>query len=37
MTDQRIGGIIIWIPPAMMSVFALIMVIDNMRRAGSDI
>lgn len=37
LTDQRIGGIVIWIPPAMMSVFALIMVLNNMRRAGADI
>ena len=33
-TDQQIGGLIIWIPPAMMSVIALLVVIRNMRRAG---
>jgi len=32
-TDQQIGGLIIWIPPAMMSVIALLVVISNMRRA----
>ena len=30
--DQQIGGIIIWIPPAMMSAVALIVVLNNMRR-----
>ena len=33
-TDQQIGGLIIWIPPAMMSVIALLFVISNMRRPG---
>ncbi len=32
-TDQQIGGIVIWIPPAMMSAVALIVVLNNMRRA----
>lgn len=32
--DQQIGGIIIWIPPAMMSIVGLIAVLSNMRRAG---
>ena len=35
-TDQQIGGIVIWIPPAMMSIAGLILVIGNMRRAGAD-
>jgi putative membrane protein len=30
-TDQMIGGIVIWIPPAMMSVIALILVLNFMR------
>jgi putative membrane protein len=29
--DQMIGGIVIWIPPAMMSVVALILVLNSMR------
>lgn len=36
-TDQQIGGIVIWIPPAMMSVAAAIAVVGNMRRAGADL
>ncbi len=32
-TDQQIGGIVIWIPPAMMSALALLLVLSNMRRA----
>lgn len=32
-TDQQIGGIVIWIPPAMMSVLAVLVVVGNMRRA----
>ncbi|MFC2970174.1 cytochrome c oxidase assembly protein [Acidimangrovimonas pyrenivorans] len=32
-TDQQIGGIIIWIPPAMMSAIGLLVVLGNMRRA----
>lgn len=32
-TDQQIGGIVIWIPPAMMSALGLIAVLNNMRRA----
>ncbi|MBI1418916.1 MAG: cytochrome c oxidase assembly protein [Limimaricola sp.] len=35
--DQQIGGIVIWIPPAMMSVIALLAVLGNMRRAGADL
>ncbi len=31
-TDQAIGGIIIWIPPAMMSIVALLVVLNFMRR-----
>ncbi|MGB8623253.1 MAG: cytochrome c oxidase assembly protein [Paracoccaceae bacterium] len=31
--DQQIGGIVIWIPPAMMSLIALLVVVGNMRRA----
>ena len=30
--DQEIGGMIIWIPPAMMSVLALLLVLNTMRR-----
>lgn len=30
-TDQKIGGVIIWIPPAMMSVVALLLVLNFMR------
>ncbi len=36
-TDQQIGGIVIWIPPAMMSVIAVLAVVGNMRRAGADL
>lgn len=32
--DQMIGGLIIWIPPAMMSVWALVLVIRNWRLSG---
>ena len=32
LADQQIGGIIIWIPPSMMSVAGLVMVLSNMRR-----
>ena len=32
LTDQRLGGLVIWIPPAMMSVVALILVLYGMRR-----
>lgn len=35
-TDQQIGGIIIWIPPAMMSVVSLIVVVGHMRRAEAE-
>lgn len=35
-TDQQIGGIVIWIPPAMMSVIGLLVVLGNMRRAEAD-
>lgn len=31
--DQAYGGLIIWIPPAMMSVASLILVLDALRRA----
>jgi putative membrane protein len=31
--DQGVGGLIIWIPPAMMSVLALILVLNLMRRS----
>lgn len=31
-TDQQIGGIVIWIPPAMMSAVGLLVVLNNMRR-----
>jgi putative membrane protein len=31
--DQAIGGLIIWIPPAMMSVVAAIFVLNNLRKA----
>jgi putative membrane protein len=30
-TDQSIGGIVIWLPAAMMSVVALLLVINFMR------
>jgi putative membrane protein len=33
LADQRIGGIISWIPPAMMSVVALLLVLNALRRA----
>lgn len=35
-TDQQIGGIVIWIPPAMMSVLGLLVVVRNTRAAGAD-
>lgn len=31
--DQTYGGLIVWIPPAMMSVVSLILVLDALRRA----
>lgn len=31
LTDQHIGGIVIWIPPAMMSVLAVLLVINAVR------
>jgi putative membrane protein len=31
-SDQVIGGVIIWIPAAMMCVFGLLLVVDAMRR-----
>jgi len=31
--DQTIGGLIIWIPPAMMSVLALVLVLNALRRS----
>ena len=40
LTDQRIGGIVIWIPPAMMSALAVLLVVNNLRlheeAAGED-
>lgn len=30
--DQAIGGLIVWIPPAMMSVLALLLVLTMLRR-----
>ncbi|MBK1697768.1 cytochrome c oxidase assembly protein [Rhodovibrio salinarum] len=33
LTDQQYGGLIIWLPPAMMSVIALLVVLANLRRA----
>ncbi|KRS14161.1 hypothetical protein XM52_27220 [Roseovarius indicus] len=36
-TDQQIGGIVIWIPPAMMSVLGLLVVVRNMRAADADL
>lgn len=35
-TDQQIGGIIIWIPPAMMSVLGLLVVVRNTHAAKAD-
>ncbi len=35
-TDQQIGGLVIWIPPAMMSVVSLLIVVGNMMRAERD-
>lgn len=32
MNDQHIGGIVIWIPPAMMSVIAMLLVLNALRR-----
>jgi putative membrane protein len=31
--DQGVGGLIIWIPPAMMSVLALVLVLNMLRRS----
>jgi putative membrane protein len=31
--DQTVGGLIVWIPPAMMSVLALLLVLNALRRA----
>lgn len=31
--DQTVGGLIVWIPPAMMSVLALLLVLNAMRRS----
>jgi len=31
--DQVVGGLIVWIPPAMMSIIALLLVLNAMRRA----
>ena len=35
--DQQIGGIVIWIPPAMMSIIGLLVVVRNMKRAGVEL
>ena len=32
MTDQHIGAVVIWIPPAMMSIIGLLVVLNAMRR-----
>ena len=32
LTDQHIGAVVIWIPPAMMSVIGLLVVLNTMRR-----
>lgn len=32
LSDQHVGGIVIWIPPAMMSVLGLLAVLDALRR-----
>ena len=34
--DQHIGGIVIWIPAAMMSAIAFLLVMDNLRRHEDD-
>lgn len=31
--DQTIGGLVVWIPPAMMSVLGLVLVLNTLRRA----
>jgi putative membrane protein len=33
--DQQMGGVIIWIPAAMMSVLGLVLVINGLRRADN--
>ena len=35
-TDQQIGGLVIWIPPAMMSVIGLLIVVGNIMRTERD-
>jgi putative membrane protein len=35
--DQAVGGLIIWIPPAMMSVLALVLVLNALRRSEEGI
>lgn len=35
-SDQQLGGLVIWIPPAMMSVVGLLVVVSNMMRAEQD-
>ncbi|GAA4763673.1 cytochrome c oxidase assembly protein [Stakelama sediminis] len=32
LSDQRLGGLFVWIPPAMMSLIGLLLVLNNMRR-----
>lgn len=35
--DQTVGGLIVWIPPSMMSVIALLLVLNALRRAENKI
>jgi putative membrane protein len=34
--DQAMGGLTMWIPPAMMSVLAVLFVLNNMRKGEAD-
>ena len=36
MADQQLGGLVIWIPAAMMSAVALLLVFERFRRAESQ-
>ena len=36
-TDQLLGGLLTWIPAAMMSVLGLLVVVRNMRAADADL
>ena len=36
MADQQLGGLVIWIPPAMMSAIALLLVFERYRRAENQ-